>query len=136
MAKQYIDKDTPLESANDGTLEFQTISKLLVGMMAQTGSEIASANNLSISGSNIFKVTGTVTINKIITSDPDIIPSHVFLILESGITVKHQQLNDTGRISLKGGADLVTSGVTVLHLISYPAYLDGFEWFEVTRTQL
>lgn len=89
----------------------------------------ASANDLTLGASNLNNVTGTTTINAIVTTGWTA-GSSVTLIFAGALTVKHNTAGggSTARIFLAGSVDLTTAANTVLGLV-----YDGTQWQETFR---
>lgn len=95
------------------------------------GSDVPSANNLTLSIGNSFTVTGNTTINAITdTNWQD--GAVVYLLFTDAPTLKHNTAGGAGtsRIKLAGAVDFAATPDTVLAL----KYKDGF-WREIGRTQ-
>lgn len=104
----------------------------LAGRLAQAkGSDVASANDITLGLGNLFTVTGGTTINRITTTDWQA-GAEVTLHFASTPTVAHQGAATTGtlaRINLSGSANFVATANSRLRL-----YYDGTDWWELGRT--
>lgn len=101
------------------------------------GSDVASANNMSLSANgNVFSITGTTQINLIDVGDwlPG---SRVVLLFDTSVTVKHNQTasGNFKKILLSGAADFsgTANDSLVLVLEGTPGG-SGTQWREIART--
>lgn len=97
-------------------------------LRTQREANLASATTLTLGVSgNLFPITGTTTVNGIVTTDWD--PgSRITLELPSGITITHNSGapgTNAVAIQLRAGANLTTSGVYMLDLI-----YNGTFWYQ------
>lgn len=93
------------------------------------GSDVASANDLTLGVGNSFGVTGSTNVNGIATANWQA-GSVVKLFLLGGITIKHNTAPSAGfaKFSLQGAADFVGTSGAVL-TVEY----DGTAWQEIAR---
>ena len=80
------------------------------------GANVASGTNITLGNGNMFHVTGTTQINTIITTGWTN-GSHVTLIFDGALTVKHSTAGAGSVILLAGSVDFVTAANSVLELV-------------------
>jgi len=94
------------------------------------GSNVASANDLTLGLGNVFHITGATQLNAIIVLNWQA-GSEITLIFDSTPTVKNNTAGGAGTavMLLAGGADFSATANDVLKLV-----YDGTSWFEVSRS--
>ena len=113
------------------TMTIDRSKVLMTGRMEHyKGSDVSSNGNLTLSSGNLFHITGTTTINSIITTNWQA-GSEVTLIFDASVTVKNNTAGGAGTavMLLAGGADFSATSNDVLKLV-----YDGTSWFEISRS--
>lgn len=135
------DTNTGMWSSGADTIDFTTSGTNRVSMVntrtifihrlnTTKGADVASANDLTLgTDGNVFIITGTTTINAILTTNWDA-GAEVVLIFSGATTVKHNTAGgaSTARIFLSGSVDLTTAANTILCLV-----YDGTQWQETSK---
>lgn len=113
----YMRENSGLEVVENGNAKGMWMNGT-TRLQPKQGSDVASANDLTLGAGNTFEITGTTQINAITTTNWQTgVP--VYLIFAGVLTVKHNTAGgaNTAVILLKSGADLTTAAGTTLALV-------------------
>lgn len=128
------DQTDGLISVGSGDVKFAENIKADKRILGKQGTDVASANDVTLGDGNAFEITGTTQINRLVNTSWQN-GSQVTLLFTSNPTVKHGQASAGATITilLSGSGDFVASAGDTLTLML--SEIGGTQaWREVART--
>lgn len=119
---------TSMGGINSGNLVVTGLIALTKRLLTAKGSDVASANSMTLGDGNYFNVTGTTTINNISTTSWN--SGSEVTLLFTGTTTLTNKAGGSGQMQLLGNTNGTTAPAFLITFV-----LDGTIWYEVSRSQ-